>query len=370
MGLMNRVLHLQALKIEADEAEVHGVEDPSGVEFAPHPDAGVRTTGSPEPAKTSSQSPSLVSPASAITATASTPPASAQGAGFLTRAAELRSKPGQFDPRSEEVLVQLIEAVPSVSDGFSGLYQTFHLIRDLLGFSKLMLLTPGEEDSAVFEPLYSYGFDKTTRSRLAVQRTSLPRNFRYMRLGQQLVQTLSEHDRSSATDPFYVIGFGRPQLFGLLVGTSPYTSLQEAGSPILGPVSQLLDLHFPRFVGQSTVQETEVRLIPFEDLKANLGPADLLVELDLNGFLSAITDLYADLLGHRASELLALQTLRFLPTGTLASWKDSETFVVHVPVSYPKVQEVIASQLAAHLRNWFSIDESAQFVRTVASSAT
>lgn len=276
---------------------------------------------------------------------------------LLGRAKILRQPPTTFDAPTEEVLIQVIQAIPQLPPGFAGLYQSFHILRDLLGFDKLMLLCPGETDPECFEPMVSYGFDETSRTRFTLFRESIPQDLRSAPLGHEFLDELSDRDRESLDSPLYVLVLGQPNPRCVLVGSGYFTKIQDDGIPVFGPITQILDLHVDRFL-QVDVSAGIRSLVSLADLEHGLSQSDLTIRLDLEGFARAFHETYADVLEYRGKGLLLALLQSFLPTESLLALDGQSSLVVFVPAKLPAIQRAVGTLLRRQFAHWFQLPDS------------
>lgn len=274
---------------------------------------------------------------------------------LLKKAEVLREPSKDFDVNIEEVLIQIIEAIPTLPDGFSGLYQSFHLLRDLLGFDKLMILTPVQSDPERLETLGSVGFDETSRTRFSMRTTDFDPDLRYARLPDAYLENLSSKDREGTEHPYYLLSLGMPRPTAVFLGCGAYTSLQEQGTPILGPIRQVLNQHIERFVSPPR-QPARTAFIPAEDLVRAVGSGDFLIELSAGSLTDAVAAQYPDIAVSRIFELIQQKLVGYLPDDSLVSKEDGRSILIYVPAPFPRVQSLVADQLAGEMARWFSVD--------------
>lgn len=275
---------------------------------------------------------------------------SAPNESLLEKAISLRQEISDADP-VEEVLVQIIQAIPGLPEGFAGLYQAFHLIRDLLAFDKLLLLSPGESSPQVLEPLISYGFDETSRTRFNIERSLIPDDIRHARLEPEDLVGLSDRDRESLAPSVALMVLGRPEFLCLLIGSGHYTKIE--GVPVFGPVVQVLNLHLERFF-RVLGPDSLLGLVDSQSLRAPLGPEDVLIRLRMDEFSSRFQEQYPDVPEYRGRGL-ALELVRsFLPGESRISL-EGDVLLVHVPAHLPAVQRSVGGLLQKRLESSFQL---------------
>ncbi|NCN04387.1 MAG: hypothetical protein GW949_02030 [Spirochaetales bacterium] len=256
------------------------------------------------------------------------------------------------DGDPEEVLVQVLQAIPTLEEGFSGLYQSFHLLRDLLAFDKLVLMGLTNSRELVFEPLINYGFDPSSLTKLNLGLQNQQKR-RYTAADESVLQKLSSRDRELAEHPYYLIYLGLSTPWGALLGSGPFTRFQRQGTPVFGPVAQIMDTHIPRFLPK---HPGSTGSIPKEQFSKAVTDPQSIGILELSLFYKVFQESYPDTVVANFGPLLRGWVEGFLPPSTLFTWIDEQRGGFFVPEIGPVVYEIVIRQLDEYLARSFLLE--------------
>jgi hypothetical protein len=253
----------------------------------------------------------------------------------------------------EELLVQALQSIPLCPDGFMGMYQTFHLLRDLFGFEKLVFLSPSLTQDNSLEPLIHYGMQPGSLLHMQIKLEKLDHSKRYFLASSSLLEVLTPKDRESVESPYFCIQVGLQKPLGLLIGSSPFTSQDPQGILAFGPIAQLLDIHSPRFL--DFTHQTN-RSIPFSIFLDSLKPDTYGLEIHLELLLQQYKDHYSDVIEHQIRWILRQWLEFFLPEQGSFSWNDQGIGYYMFPEANNAVYLAIIDELKRSLMNQFGLE--------------
>ena len=263
----------------------------------------------------------------------------------------------------EELLVQALQSIPLCPDGFMGMYQTFHLLRDLFGFEKLVFLSPSLTQDTCLEPLIHYGMQPGSLLHMQIQLNQFDHSKRYFRASNSLLEVFTPKDRESVESPYYSIQVGLQKTLGLLIGSSPFTNQDPQGILAFGPIAQLLDIHSPRFI--DFTHQTN-RSIPFSIFLDSLDPDTLGLEIHLEELIEQYKTDYTDVIEHQIRWILSQWLEFFLPEQGSFSWKDQAIGYYVFPEANKPVYIAFLEELKRSLMNQFGLECSDQAIQITA----
>jgi len=251
---------------------------------------------------------------------------------------------GEHQSILEELLVQALQSIPLCPDGFMGIYQAFHLLRDLFGFEKLIFFSPSSNQESILEPLIHFGMQPGSLLHLQIHQNQLENSKRYFQASKSLLEVLTAKDRESVESPYYCIQVGLQKPLGLLMGSSPFTTQDPQGVLAFGPIAQLLDTHSPRFLDFTNQVN---RSIPFAHFLTSLPPSSLLLQISLEQILENYKEQYSDVIDHQARWILSHWLEYFLPDQGVFSWNNQSVGFY----AFPHGSKLLYQSILAELKN-------------------
>jgi hypothetical protein len=256
-----------------------------------------------------------------------------------------------FTTDSEEAVVQILQATPSLPNNFLGLYEFFVLLRDLLSIQKAALLTPTQGPSSDFEPLLFWNLDQTSLNKLSFRPDELNHYERWFELDDNQFERLSSRDQLGAEDGMIVIRFPFEEPEGVLIFSSPYsTNAQSERRVLFGALSQVLSNNFSAVPNHHAEQH---RPIPMDSLIEQREGEMLFISM--SEIHQALREHFPMLSAQRIPELI-FQTIVSMTEAQVSI--EPSGFFVYTPAPFLLVQQEFYKTLIHELCSWFNLDET------------